>query len=89
METHGIRYDENVGRWDAGLDGLYYFGRALVAGTLPDGRDAVVWATEWTNPRPDVPIASVRLVGAPGPSAARPILLAVTAVEKPRVEDER
>ena len=55
VETHGIRYDENVGRWDAGLDGLYYFGRALVAGSLPDGRDAVVWATEWTNPRPDVP----------------------------------
>ena len=88
VDTHGIRYDENVGRWDAGLDGLYYFGRALVAGTLPDGRDAVVWATEWTNPRPDVPIASVRLVGSPGPSAARPILLAVTGVEKPRVEDE-
>jgi hypothetical protein len=41
------------------------------------------------NPRPDVEIASVRLVGSPGPSAARPVLLAVTAVEKPRVEDER
>ena len=87
--SHGIRYEENVSRWDAGLDGLLYLGRALVAGTLPDGRDAVVWASEWTNPRPDVDIASVRLVGSPGPSASKPILLAVTAVEKPRVEDER
>ena len=89
VETHGIRYDESVSRWDAGLEGLYYHARSLVAGTLPDGRDAVVWGSEWTNPRPDVEIASVRLVGAPGPSAARPILLGITAVEKPRVEDER
>jgi hypothetical protein len=89
VTTHGVRYDENVGRWDAGLEGLYYHGRALVAGTLPDGRDAVVWGSEWVNPRPDVEIVSVRLVGSPGPSAARPVLLAVTAVEKPRVEDER
>ncbi len=46
-------------------------------------------ASEWANPRPDVPIAEVTLVGAPGPSNARPILLGVTAVEKPRVEDLR
>ena len=89
VETHGIRYDETVGRWDAGLDGLYYSARALVAGSLPGGREAVVWASEWTNPRPDVDIVSVRMAGSAGPSAARPILLAVTAVEKPRVEDER
>ena len=50
---------------------------------------AVVWASEWANPRPDVPIASVTLVGSPGPSKARPILFGVTAVEKPRVEDLR
>ena len=60
-----------------------------MAGTLPDGRAAVVWASEWANPRPDVPIASVTLVGSPGPSNARPILFGVTAVEKPRVEDLR
>jgi hypothetical protein len=36
-----------------------------------------------------VPIVSVTLVGSPGPSDARPILLGVTAVEKPRVEDYR
>ncbi len=89
VETHGIRYDENLGRWDAGLEGLYYQARALPLGTLPDGREAVAWGSEWTNPRPDVDIVSVRLVGSPGPSAARPMLLAVTAVEKPRVEDER
>ncbi len=89
VETHEIRYDETVGRWDKGLALPFYFARSLVAGKLPDGRAAVVWASEWANPRPDVPIASVTLVGSPGPSNARPILLGVTAVEKPRVEDLR
>ncbi len=89
VATHEIRYGETVGRWDAGLTLPLYFARPLVTGTLPDGRPAVVWASEWANPRPDVPIASVTLVGAPGPSKARPILLGVTAVEKPRVEDLR
>jgi hypothetical protein len=87
--AHAIRYEETVGRWDAGLGLPLYFARPLVAGKLPDGRSAVVWASEWANPRPDVAIASVTLVGAPGPSNARPILLGVTAVEKPRVEDLR
>jgi hypothetical protein len=87
--THEIRCDETVGRWDQGLALPFYFAHPLVAGTLPDGRAAVVWASEWSNPRPDVPIAGVTLVGSPGPSNARPILLGVTAVEKPRVEDLR
>ena len=89
VATHEIRYGETVGRWDAGLTLPLYFARPLVTGTLPDGRPAVVWASEWANPRPDVPIASVTLVGSPGPSKARPILFGVTAVEKPRVEDLR
>jgi hypothetical protein len=89
VATHEIRYEETVGRWDAGLAGLYYFTRPVVAGRLPAGGKAVLWASEWTNPRPDVPIASVTLVGAPGPSEARPALFALTAVEKPRVEDYR
>jgi Glycosyl hydrolase family 20, domain 2/Glycosyl hydrolase family 20, catalytic domain len=87
VATHEIHYDETVGRWDRGLALPFYFARPLVAGKLPDGRAAVVWASEWANPRPDVPIASVTLVGSPGPSNGRPILLGVTAVEKPRVED--
>jgi hypothetical protein len=41
------------------------------------------------NPRPDVPLVSVTLVGSPGPSVALPVLFGVTAVEKPRVEDYR
>jgi hypothetical protein len=89
VHTHEIRYDETVGRWDRGLALPFYFARPVVAGKLPDGRTAVVWASEWANPRPDVPIASLTLVGSPGPSSARPILLGVTAVEKPRVEDLR
>jgi hypothetical protein len=89
VATHEIRYDETVGRWDQGLALPFYFARPLVAGRLPDGRAAFVWASEWANPRPDVPIASVTLVGSPGPSNARPILLGVTAVAKPRVEDLR
>ena len=87
--THEIRFDETVGRWDAGLGRTYYLTRPVVAGRLPDGRDAVLWASEWTNPRPDVPIVSVALVGSPGPSDARPILFGVTGVQKPRVEDYR
>lgn len=87
--AHEIRFDETAGPWNAGVGRTYYLTRPVVAGKLPDGRDAVVWASEWTNPRPDVPIVSVTLVGSPGPSEARPILLGVTAVEKPRVEDYR
>jgi hypothetical protein len=89
VDTHEIRSEETVARWDAGLSELSYFARPVVAGRLPDGRDAVLWASEWTNPRPDVPIVSVSLVGAPGPSAAEPLLFGITAVEKPRVEDYR
>src|SRR5262249_46659979 len=89
LDLHEIRYDENVARWDVGPSRVYYLDRAVVSGKLPDGRDAVVWASELVNRRPDVPIVSVTLVGAPGPSAARPILLGVTAVEKARVEDYR
>jgi len=87
--THEIRYDETVGPWNAGLARTYYLTRPVVSGRLPDGRKAVLWASEWANPRPDVPIVSVTLVGSPRPSEARPILVGVTAVEKPRVEDYR
>jgi hypothetical protein len=89
VANHEIRYEENVGRWDAGLDLLLYHARSVPAGRLPDGRQAVLWASEWTNPRPDVPIASVRMVGTPGPSDALPVLFGVSAVHKPRVEDYR
>jgi hypothetical protein len=87
--VHEIRYDENVARWDAGWSRAYYLGRPVVSGKLPSGRDAVLWASEWVNPRPDVPIVSVTLVGTPGPSVALPVLFGVTGVEKPRVEDYR
>jgi hypothetical protein len=89
VDTHPIRFDETIARWDAGLGRLSYFVRPVVSGRLPDGREAVLWTSEWTNPRPDVPIASVAMVGSPGPSSARPVLFGVTAVEKPRVEDYR
>ena len=59
------RYDETVGRWDAGLALPSDFARPLVAGTLRDGRAAVLWASESANPRPDVLIASVTLVARP------------------------
>jgi glycosyl hydrolase family 20 len=89
VATHEIRFDETVGRWDAGVEKTYYLTRPVVAGRLPDGRAAVLWASEWVNGRPDVPIVSVTLVGSPGPSDALPLLFGVTAVEKPRVEDYR
>jgi hypothetical protein len=89
VQTHEIRYDENVGVWDSSFDTPYYFTRALASGKLPDGRPAVIWASEWRNPRPEIPIASVKMVGTPGPSAAQPILFGITGVERPRVEDYR
>jgi hypothetical protein len=89
IATHEIRFDETVGRWDAGVGKTYYLARPVKSGHLPDGRAAILWASEWTNPRPDVPITSVTLVGSPGPSDALPILFGVTAVEKPKVEDYR
>lgn len=89
LAAHEIRFDETIARWDASHGTMLYFGRPFVSGRLPDGRDAVLWGSEWTNPRPDVSITSVTLVGSPGPSDALPILLGVTAVEKPRVEDYR
>jgi hypothetical protein len=84
-----IRYDETVAEWDRGLTLPLYFTRQIVRGTLPDGKPAVLWASEWTNPRPDVPIATVTLKGAPGVSNSCPILFGITAIEKPRVEDYR
>jgi Glycosyl hydrolase family 20, domain 2/Glycosyl hydrolase family 20, catalytic domain len=87
--SHEIRFDESLGPWNGGLERMYYFARSLVSGRLPDGRPAVLWASEWTNPRPDVPIVSVTLVGTPGASRAEPLLFGVTGVEKPRVEDYR
>ena len=89
VQTHEIRYDETLGKWDTSFDASYYLTRATAAGKLPDGRTAVIWASEWKNPRPDVPIVSVKMVGSPGPSTAQPILFGITAVEKPRVEDYR
>jgi len=89
VAVHEIRYDENVARWNIGPSLGSYFARSVVSGKLPDGRDAVLWASEWVNPRPDVPLVSVTLVGSPGPSVALPVLFGVTAVEKPRVEDYR
>lgn len=89
VASHPIRWDETVAEWDCGLSRPYYFTRAIVCGTLPDGRKAVIWGSEWKNERPDVPIESVKMVGAAGLSSSEPILFGVTAVEKPRVEDYR
>jgi len=89
VAVHEIRYDENVARWNVGPSLGSYFARPVVSGKLPDGREAVLWASEWVNPRPDVPLVCVTLVGSPGPFAALPVLFGVTAIEKPRVEDYR
>jgi Glycosyl hydrolase family 20, domain 2/Glycosyl hydrolase family 20, catalytic domain len=89
IATHEIRFDETVARWDSGVSKLLYLARSVSSGRLPNGREAVLWASEWTNPRPDVSIVSVALIGSPGPSAAEVVLFGITAVEKPRVEDYR
>jgi hypothetical protein len=89
LSTHVIRYEENLAKWDTSFDTPCYLTRAISSGKLPDGRPAVLWASEWKNPRLEVPITSIRMVGSPGPSAAQPVLFGITAVEKPQVEDYR
>ncbi len=91
--AQAIRYEETVSAWDSGFSVTpyltYYFARALDAGKLPNSKRAVLWASEWANPRPDVPIVSVKLIAAPAPTSSSPILFGITAVEKPHVEDYR
>jgi hypothetical protein len=84
-----IRAQENVRAWDAGLDGVLYHARNIEAGALPDGRPLLAWGLEWTNSRPDEPIAEIRLRGAGGASDAHPILLGITTIEKDRLSDYR
>jgi hypothetical protein len=64
--------------------------------TRPAGKPLVMWGLEWTNPRPHVEITSVVLHGARAlpeirprrkVSAARPMLLGITAIELPKWED--
>jgi hypothetical protein len=97
--THAveIRYGQNLRAWDEGF-GLLYDAREIPAGRLPDGKPLVLWGLEWTSPRPAVEIGSVTLRGAAGLAAirpagevsvARPMLLGITAIEAPRLEDYR
>jgi len=84
-----VRYDENVSAWDAGLKGLVYHARCIVAGSLPDGSPLVIWGNEWTNPRPDAPIRLIRFRGTRGKSDAMPMLLGITGIDKVRLSDYR
>ena len=57
----------------------------------------MVWGLEWINPRPEIAIAQVNMFGIRGrtrPGRAYiegvfPILLGVTAIQRPRLEDYR
>jgi len=92
-----VRFGENVGAWDQGLGAMFYHARSIVAGQLPDGKPLVLWGFEWVNPRPEIAIAQVSMFGIRGRIRQRqeyiegvyPILLGITAVEKPRLEDYR
>jgi len=93
-----VRYGENVAAWNEGHQ-LLYHAREAEAGELSGGGPLVIWGLEWTNPRPAVPVEWVTLHGARampelrrpenGASDARPMLLAMTAVEWPKWEDYR
>jgi len=84
-----VRYDENVSAWNAGLKGLLYHARCIVAGKLPDGSPLVIWGNEWRNPRPDEPIRLIRFRGTKGTSEAMPMLLGITGIDKVRLSDYR
>jgi hypothetical protein len=96
--THAaeIRFGENVRAWNEGRGLLYHAHEAGAGGALPDGRPLTVWGLEWTNLRHSIPIESVTLHGARTSPESRPegkvsdacpILLGITAVERPRLED--
>ncbi len=100
--TAEVRFGLNLLEWNYGFEARYdaplYHAREIRAGVLPDGRPAVIWGFEWTNPRPEIVIESMVVRGARampetyGPSYtsdARPILLGITGVESPRWEDYR
>jgi hypothetical protein len=92
-----IRFGENVGAWDQGLRAMFYDARSIVAGRLPDGEPLVLWGFEWVNPRPEIAIAQVNMFGIRGRTrrsqdyieGVYPILVGITAVEKPCLEDYR
>ena len=92
-----IRFGENVGAWDQGLRAMFYDARSIVAGRLPDGEPLVLWGFEWVNPRPEIAIAKVNMFGIRGRTrrsqdyieGVYPILVGITAVEKPCLEDYR
>ena len=88
-----VRYAENVGAWDAGLGGMVYHARNIVAGKLPDGSRLVVWGYEWINPRPDIVIRTIRCRGTAAAlgkqSRARAMLLGITGVDKVVLRDYR
>jgi beta-galactosidase len=79
-----MRWGREVGPWLA--DAATGLPDAGVGWTAPAGdQHAVVWTTQWTNPRPDAAIASVDLVAGEERwgSAAVFAITAATRVEKP------
>jgi hypothetical protein len=75
-----------------------YHALEVPAGVQPDGRPLIIWGLEWTNPRPAIPIESVVLRGAGAVpetrpehfvSNARPMLLGITGIELPTLDDYR
>jgi hypothetical protein len=90
------RYAENIAAWNAPVSAALYQAPHHLVWRAPGGKDdAIICGHEWRNPRADVVIRAIRLTGCrrraqePGAPTPAVILLALTAVEKPRLTDYR
>ena len=90
------RYAENIASWNAPVSSSLYWAPHHLVWRVPGGRDdTVICGHEWRNPRADVVIRAIRFKGCrrraqePGAPTPAVILLALTAVEKPRLSDYR
>ena len=90
------RAESTIDTWDASFRaGHYHAPHHLIGPALSDGRPVVICGHEWHNPRPDIEISSILMKGcrcrAYETRRRTPltILLGISRVDKPRLEDYR
>jgi len=93
-ESVQCRYAESINAWDApAAAALYHAPHHLLWRGRPGGPLLAVCGHEWRNPRPDIRIVGIRMKGCarreyePGAPSPATLLLALTGIAKPRLED--
>ena len=94
--TAECRAESTIDVWDASLRARHYHApHHLVGPALPDGEPVVICGHEWHNPRPDIEIRRILMKGCRCRAyetqrrTPRTILLGISRVDKPRLEDCR